>query len=98
MTDLSNYRDSIDSIDKNILELISQRMNISKEIAKFKLKNKINVLDSNRESEIMNARFEILKELGISDKEFVEALFGVILIKSKIVQNEYLDEIKNENS
>ena len=95
MKDLEDCRNKVDEIDKSILKLIFERMKLSEKVAEFKSVNGNQVLDAKRESEVINNRFEMLKELGIEDKEFVQALYGVIMIKSKIIQSEYL---KNKNN
>ena len=50
---LNEYRKEIDSIDTEIKELFLKRMYISKKIGDFKKLNKLEVLDLNREKEII---------------------------------------------
>ncbi len=95
--ELLNFREKIDTIDKEILDLILKRMDISNDVAKFKIQNDIGILDVTRENEVINSRFEYLKSLGIEDIEFINALFGIILIKSKQIQGNLLDEIEHNS-
>ncbi|MDA3855593.1 MAG: chorismate mutase [Candidatus Woesearchaeota archaeon] len=88
MKDLSELRLRIDEIDKEISNLVVKRMDASKEIAKLKIENDLIVLDPNRENEIINNQYEYLKNLGIDDLNFINAFFGIIMIKSKQIQNE----------
>lgn len=90
MKDLEELRRRIDVFDKEILELVFQRMKKSKEIAKLKIKNDLGVLDINRENELINSRYDFLKNLGIDDLNFINAFFGIIMIKSKQIQNELI--------
>ena len=50
---LNEYRKEIDSIDTEMKELFLKRMSISKKIGDFKKSNKLEVLDLNREKEII---------------------------------------------
>ena len=50
---LNEYRKEIDSIDTEMKELFLKRMSISKKIGDFKKLNKLEVLDLNREKEII---------------------------------------------
>ena len=49
--DLNDYRLKIDAIDKELLRLFSERMDVASEIARFKAENGLPVLDSARERE-----------------------------------------------
>ena len=65
MEKLEIYRDLIDSIDNQIIELYVKRMEIVKEITKFKIDNNLPILDQNREKIMLE------KNLGkIKNDEF----------------------------
>ena len=49
--DLKKYREEIDAIDKKLLDLFFERMNIASEIAEYKKSGDIAVFDRKRESE-----------------------------------------------
>ena len=52
--DLLEIRDQIDGIDKEIVELFEKRMQLSAEVAEYKISNNKAVLDSQREKEKLN--------------------------------------------
>ncbi|MBQ2679954.1 MAG: chorismate mutase, partial [Firmicutes bacterium] len=53
--DLIDYREKIDSIDSQLVELFKERMSVAKDIAQYKKENHINVYDAAREREKINA-------------------------------------------
>jgi len=48
---LQDYRNKIDTIDKEIVQLLADRMEVSKKIGAFKKENSLPVLDEKREAE-----------------------------------------------
>ena len=52
--DLLEIRDQIDGIDKEIVELFEKRMQLSAEVAEYKISNNKAVLDPQREKEKLN--------------------------------------------
>ena len=55
---IEDCRKQIDSIDKELLNLFSERMDVSAAIAQFKKANNIPVLDLKREKEKINSVVE----------------------------------------
>ncbi len=51
---LNDFREQLEKIDEDILIAITRRNEISKQIGKFKKENKIGIVDSKRETEILN--------------------------------------------
>ena len=49
--DLQNYREQIDVIDDELLQLFKKRMNIARQIALYKKEHNLPALDAARESE-----------------------------------------------
>ncbi len=62
MEKLEICRDLIDSIDNQIIELYVKRMEIVKEITKFKIENDLPVLDQNREKIMLEKNLEKIKD------------------------------------
>jgi len=52
--EIKNLRENINSIDDSLIKLLSERMEISKNIAQYKKDNALPVYDSAREQEILN--------------------------------------------
>lgn len=85
--DLKDYREKIDGIDRNIVELFVERMKTSAEIAEYKKENGLPVFDEQREK-------ELLAGIGESGGEYCEKLYEKILELSKEYQEAL---IKGEN-
>ena len=51
--DIKDLRNEINAIDKELVALFNKRMNISLEVAEYKIKNNIPVLDKGRERDIL---------------------------------------------
>ena len=52
--ELSDYREKIDSIDKELVKLFAERMDTAAEIARYKKEHGMKVLDSARERAKLN--------------------------------------------
>ena len=90
MTDLSELRNKIDEIDHNIVQLYEQRMEISKEVATYKINTGKNVFDKDREDQNLRA----VKEVTHNDfnKHGVEELFEQIMSMSRKLQYQLLTD------
>lgn len=82
---IDELRKEIDKIDGKMLELFEERMALVNEISKIKKKGNINILDKNREEEILSLVDNISKE---DLKKYNSELFKKILELSKEYQNE----------
>lgn len=86
MDELNKYRNEIDEIDKQMTELFERRMNISKEIAKYKKDQEIGILNAKREEEVIQKNLSYLKN---KDYRFIlEGFFRNLMNLSKLIQNE----------
>ena len=52
--DLAKLREQIDAIDKQIVDLYEQRMDVAKQVAQYKMETGKKVLDKGREEEKRN--------------------------------------------
>lgn len=90
MKDLQQLREELDAIDAQIVELYEKRMDISSEVADFKIATGKKVLDKEREAIKLNA----VKALAHNDfnKVGVEELFSQIMSMSRKLQYQKLSE------
>ena len=85
--ELSDYRGQLDKIDKELLSLFTERMDIAAEIAAWKKENNMPVLDLRREKEKLHA----LEEQSAEElKEYTASLFSLIMELSRSRQNRLL--------
>ena len=75
--DLSDLRNQIDEIDNSLLELISKRMRVSREIGTYKIEHKMPILQTLRYDEILTSRIQQAEKMDMSGsfaKKFLEAV------------------------
>lgn len=85
--DLTKLREQIDNIDNKIVELYKERMEVCKNVGIEKAKNNNNVLDLNRESQILYR----LSSLVDNDlKLYVKELYEVMFSTSRAYQSKYV--------
>ena len=91
--DLNKIRQEINKIDFSMKELFIQRMNLIKEVIKYKIDNNIDILDSSREEEVIS-----LNSKELIDSEFysyyIQYLKDVMNI-SKEYQSNFLKNKKD---
>ena len=85
--ELADFRKKIDSIDMELLSLLSERMALAPEIAKIKQASSEPVLQPERVNEVLQIRKEWALESNI-DPDFIEKLFSLILKESMRLQKE----------
>ncbi|MDY0198802.1 MAG: bifunctional 3-deoxy-7-phosphoheptulonate synthase/chorismate mutase type II [Tenuifilaceae bacterium] len=86
---LESFREQIDSLDQQLLELLSQRMDIVKKIGEYKLKNNVAIMQLRRWEEMVNSRVEIGNALGL-DERYVKNLLRLVHKESIQKQAEIL--------
>ncbi len=86
--DLLEFRQKIDEIDEQIVELYEKRMKISEDVAEYKIANSKNVLDSEREK----SKLLHLRELASDDfnANGITELFELIMSMSRKKQYELM--------
>ncbi len=79
---LSVLRAMIDSVDRDILNLLARRAALVGEIAECKRHHRLEIRDRARESQIVRDRREFAAELGLSPN-VVEGMYRLILWESR---------------
>lgn len=82
--ELSDYREKIDAIDAQLVELFKQRMDTAAEIAEYKKAHGLKVLDSSRERKKLN---EIASMVPEEFSEYVSSLYSLMFELSRSYQN-----------
>ena len=90
---LEDLRDRIDTIDEDILTLMSERMSIARNIGQYKKDNNMAVLQVERWNEILRTRLQSgeIKELH---RNFILQLYSIIHDESIRQQTEVMNEEK----
>ena len=88
MADLKDLREKIDAIDKEIVRLFEERMDISRQVAEYKIGAGRKVFDKEREK----AKIEAVKAMAHNEfnRHGVEELFAQIMAMSRKLQYQLL--------
>jgi len=87
---LDMLRNRIDAIDSELLELLSSRVAIVKEIGTYKKQNNVTALQINRWAQLMENRVKVGTGLNL-DETFIKILFQLIHEDSVRMQTEIMD-------
>lgn len=88
---LGKFRDEIDEIDSQLLELFQKRMDVVKQVAEYKLKEDQPVLHPDREKEIITKRTNQAKE---EYKEYVQPFYENMMSLSRKLQEKLIKDKK----
>ena len=90
MRDLAELRLEIDKIDRQMVELFEQRMDVSREVAEYKVSVGKRILDKERE----NQKIEAVKALTHSEfnRHGVEELYKQLMAMSRKLQYQMMEE------
>lgn len=92
---LESLREQIDSIDQQMLELLSQRMGVVEEIGKYKSKNEVTILQLRRWENIVKTRIKLGKKLGLTE-DFVKKLLQLVHKESIQKQTEVMKKLSSK--
>jgi chorismate mutase-like protein len=90
MDKLSEFRRRVNSLDENLLELLGERFDICREVARYKRAERIPMMQSARVQEVK----ERCAQLGIKrrlDPEFVTKLYTLIIEESCRTEEQIID-------
>lgn len=90
MNELENLRCSIDEIDKKLLPLFLERMELCERVADYKRKIGMPVLDATREAQVLEGKMKLLADDGMKDE--VYEFFSSIMTISRVRQNKILSD------
>ena len=82
--DLSQLRQQIDTIDRQIVDLMKQRMETVAQVAEYKKANNIPVLDSGRERALLS---KVGQEAGEELADYVQSMYRTIMAASRSYEN-----------
>jgi chorismate mutase len=90
VSDIRDLRIKMDSIDEQLVELLSGRMNIAREIGDYKKEHGLTVLQLSRWREIMKTRKVWSEEMGL-EQEFLKLVLEQVHKESIRIQTEILN-------
>ena len=90
MKDLKELRQEIDHIDRQLVDLLLRRMEVSRNVAAYKIANQIPVLDPERERQVLEAKAAMVDTPEM--KADVNKLFETIMSMSRAHQRSIMQE------
>lgn len=92
--DLNEIRKEIDVIDAEIVNLLNKRFDVVKKIAKFKSDNNFQILNKEREKDVVKKLLNLTTDYKLEVKNTYKAIMDI----SKSIQYGFIenDEIKSE--
>lgn len=94
MQDIKYLRGQIDTIDKQLVSLFQQRMEVSKAVAAYKIANGVPVLDPERERQVLEAKAAMVEDPEL--KPDVAKLYETIMSMSRACQRRVMREREPE--
>lgn len=87
---LEKFRQQINHLDDELIQLLGQRMKIAESIGEFKKNNNITILQTNRWNEILHRAFQKGDSLGLS-RDFITKYFDAVHMESINHQNKIMN-------
>jgi len=88
---LDEYRNQIDDVDQQILEILAKRLSVIAEIGLYKKENNTTILQPDRWFDILKTRKEIAENLSLSE-EFTDRLLKLIHKESVRIQTKIMND------
>lgn len=85
--DLAELRAEIESIDREIVELIAQRTYVAESVARVKREHDIPTTDESQEEQVMERAGENAERFDV-DSNLVKAVFRLLIELNKVEQRE----------
>lgn len=87
MSNLGEKRQKINKIDKEIIKLLSKRLDLVKEIGKIKINSSLNVEDLKREEKIKEEYKKLAQEYGLNPEDLWQVFEKIIKWSKKVQKN-----------
>lgn len=75
---INDLRLKIDDLDKKLLDLVIQRLELVREIGKIKIEKGISIVDKNRENEVLKRLMVLAEKKGIKPK-IIKKIWKVLM-------------------
>jgi len=88
---LTLLRQKIDRIDNDLLEILSKRMGVSREIGRYKREHRMSVIQAGRYNDVIRSRVKLGEEMGMSP-DFMRTVLLAIHDESVRLQIEVIND------
>lgn len=83
---LAHLRDRLDDLDGRLLDIVSERLEVAREVAKVKQESPLQVLDAKQESLVLERIGGLATQRGI-DSFFAKRLYALLIEKVEACRN-----------
>lgn len=90
MKDLQETRRALDAVDRQIVALFEERMNLARDVAEYKIARGMPVLDSSREEQVLESRCALLQDAYWAPA--LRELYEQIMALSRAEQQKMVEE------
>ena len=90
MKELQETRRALDAVDREIVRLFEQRMNLARDVAEYKIAHGMPVLDRSREEQVLESRCELLQDACWAPA--LRELYEQIMALSRAEQRKMVEE------
>jgi len=97
MSDLDKLRELINNVDSKIIELLSERRKLSKEVIREKDDKNSPIRDQNREEELLKRIIKLGKEKNVDPHFLTKVFYEIIKDSVRIQQSHILNPTKEGN-
>lgn len=92
MKELQELRQELDQLDREMVVLFERRMALSRQVAQYKLKRGLPVLDASREAQVLDSRAAMLSDASLAPA--LRKLFETVMALSRDEQEAFLREVR----
>ena len=90
MKELQETRRALDAVDREIVRLFEQRMNLARDVAEYKIAHGMPVLDRSREGQVLESRCALLQDAYWAPA--LRELYEQIMALSRAEQQKMVEE------
>jgi chorismate mutase-like protein len=90
MEQLTAYRESIDSIDEELIELLGRRYAVCREVARVKKERNIPMMQTGRVEQVKERCAALAGRHGV-DPKFIRELYALIIAEACRIEDRIID-------
>lgn len=94
---LEGYREEIDSLDRQLIDLLSKRFDIVRAVGKLKADHDIGVVQSKRADEVKLRAMNMAEEKGVNPY-LIRGFYDAMIDEAHIIEHEIKDKNKKDNA
>jgi len=90
--DLTETRKKLNKLDKELIRILSKRMSLAEDVAKFKKVHDMPIRQPEREEEIIQSKRKLAEKLKLNP-DFIEKILQIIMDEGSRLQEEIINKL-----